>query len=227
MMESISNPGEFEISIVLACGFMLLFEHLSTVIRDAGYGFNLSSPEFVSQLVSLLHAVILGFLSCLYLLDFLRLDTWVALQCIPVGYYFYDTVLIYGKTQLYIKVKRIIPVHHLVFGISSFWLMERYPFEMSISHFAEISTPLLNLLYYFLYVYNRKINSRNDRRIYAFFSVILIAMFLIFRVMPFGYLFYNVLYVNPTDAVIAGDIGIIFALNVLWFLQLIESFLPI
>lgn len=179
----------------------------------------ISSPVFVSRYVSIIHSVLLTGLSILYLTGVLPYEQWRVLQCIPIGYCLYDTFLVYGKTQLYLKVERITPFHHLIFGLSSLWLFEKYPLQSSYGYLAELSSPFLHISYHMLHTPHAK----KYPGLFTFSNIALIVTFLIFRVGGFGYLLYWALFLEDVGMLITLAIGIMFVMNVNWFWRLLRK----
>jgi len=216
-------PSTFELSIVVACGFFWFYGWLSKKITGptprSGLRIKISSPVFVSRYVSIVHSVTISTLSVLYLTGVLPYEWWRVCQCIPVGYCIYDTILVYGKTQLYLKVERVTPIHHFIFAVSSLWLFERYPLEVTVGYLAELSNPFLHISYHLLHTPHMK----QYPRLFVFSSVALIATFLVFRVGTFGYLLYRALFHESPGLFVVLGIGALFVMNVNWFWRLLRK----
>ncbi len=203
-----------ESSIIIACGFYWIYLFLERKI--CAYGEH-SHPIFISKYVSIIHATLVVTCCLCYFSGLFDIGVWQKLQCIPIGYCLYDTILGYSNTRLYLKRDRLIPFHHFIFIIFAYYVFPSYPQEVTIAYLAEISNPFLHICYHMINTSHHK----DHPILFLVLSICLIITFFVFRVLNFAYLT-CVAFRQGVLLNISGSVTLLI-LNVNWFWRLIKK----
>lgn len=197
--------------------FLYLFTIVTRYIRLSGkFKPSTASAVIVSKIISIVHSVILVCLSVLYLAEYLPYDLWSTLQCIPVGYCAYDTLLYFGNSEMYLKGSKLTPLHHMLFAFFTVFYFETYPTFLTIGYLSEITNPFLHVCTIII------LTDKKEEYLKVFYmsSLVVLGSFLIFRVGVFGYfVWYSAMYVGFLPFV--GAITI-WGMNVYWFGKLLR-----
>jgi hypothetical protein len=197
--------------------FLYLFTVVTRYIRFSGRFLpSTASSVIVSKIVSSIHSVILVSLSCFYLLEWMDLDVWKNLQCIPVGYCIYDTLLYFGDSEMYLKGNRLTPLHHALFAFFTVFYFDEYPVFLTIGYLSEITNPFLHISTIII------LTDKKEEYLKVFYmsSLVVLGSFLIFRVGVFGYfVWYSAMYVGFLPFLAAS---VIWGMNVYWFGKLVR-----
>jgi len=171
------------------------------------------SPLLLSKYVSFLHGLFVAVCSTLFLLDFLSFELWNQLQYFIVGYCIYDTILSFGKTELYIRMPGCMPLHHVLLAMFSFFLFPYHPVEVSIGYLAEWTNPLMHACYHMLHTPHKKYTT-----LLCVLKVCLIFTFFWLRVINFTYLL--ILAISTRRYI--GILGMLplTIMNVWWFIKI-------
>ena len=209
------TPGLLEWSFACACMFLVLFEFLTYRIRIYSSNANriFHTSDFVSRYISTIHAISLSCINLAYITGIASPDLWLFLQCIPVGYCMYSTVLIYGKTDLYIRTELMAVLYYIVSGMGVYFLCNRYPRELSMGYLSEISTPFMSTWH--IMIHTRLHATYN--KLFSRVAIGLFTTFLVFRMCIFAYLcyiFYNIRIITLPPIVF------LFIVNSMWFFRI-------
>jgi hypothetical protein len=200
--------------IYYSLGFTFSFLYLYTndYIRDK---INLSEKDYiqlVGKINSIIHATIVVVMSVLFLFDLIDSEIWI--QCLEVtrGYCLYDTIMILCYTP---KDRNMIIHHTMLFFGSYSNFISIYPEQSAFGLLAEITNQHL----YFGWLLIKK--GKDKTWYFNVNAVILLLMFLVFRVLNFTYLFIfaiqNCSYLEPL-AILP-----ILLLNYYWFSLLLHK----
>jgi hypothetical protein len=165
----------------------------------------------------MIHGSILSILSSFYLMGKLDIEVWKYLQCIPIGYCIYDTIINLGYPQLYSKTEKIIFFHHCLFLYTSYILFPHYPNQVSLAYLAETSNPFLHLCYHLLHTPHGK---RYPSILYIS-AIGLVITFFIFRILTYSYLVWWAIFSTSLPELMA--IIIFDMMNIYWFIKIIKS----
>lgn len=199
---------------IYSFGFAFIFLYLYTndYIRNKINLPELDYIQLVGKINSVIHATIVVVMSVLFLFGSIDSETWI--QCLEVtrGYCLYDTVMILYYTP---KDRNMI-IHHLMLFFGSYSnFISIYPEQVAYGLLAESTNQHL----YFGWLLIKK--GRDKTWYFNANAVILLVMFLIFRVINFTYMFIfavqNCSYIEPL-AILP-----ILLLNYYWFCLLLHK----
>lgn len=209
----------FDFTLITMCGFYMIYDVFDNLLknRTAG-GVRLNKPIFISKYVSAIHALILACIATLYLFGQIKDEMWILLQVIPVGYCIYDTLLMFGKSELYIRMSKLMVLHHILFICVAVYVAPYYPREIAIAYLAEWSNVFLHTVYIMV------VTSYHERaeKIYDLLRWTTFVSFFVLRVCNFSYLTLLALshgfWYTPFFV-----IGAIFTgMNIYWFVKIIK-----
>jgi hypothetical protein len=143
-------------------------------------------------------------------------NDFAALSFIPIGYCIYDTLIYYGKSELYIKGDSFTPLHHAIFALLSYFYIEKYSQEVAIGYLAELSNPALHACYIILYF-----KKDSQSILFKILSIWILISFFIFRLCGMTYLCFRAYYSEGVHEFIV--LLILLNMNVMWFDKLINK----
>lgn len=148
---------------------------------------NFSNRDFdklVNYINSCIHANTICFLSFLFLLNIIDFSLWIHCLDIIRGYIFYDTInILYNNPCDYQML-----IHHLLFFVGSYnnYIL-KYPYQMAIVLLSEISNQFLYFGWFLIK------NNLHNTKLFQINAIILLILFLIFRVFNFSYMSFFIL----------------------------------
>ena len=176
---------------------------------------NLTEKDYVQllgKINSVVHATIVVVMSIMLILGLIDASTWVMCLSVTRGYCLYDTLMILYYTPKY----RNMIIHHLMlfFGTYSSFIMI-YPEIAAYGLLAESTNQHLYLGWLLIK------KGKENHWFFKVNAVILLSMFLVFRVLNFTYIFIftlqNCSYIEPLV------ISPIMLLNYYWFGLLLQK----
>jgi len=184
------------------------------VMKDVWFHPTALKASILSRYVASFHAGLTALVAMCYLLGFLPYDTWCNLQVIPIGYCVYDTLMYFGKYDIYRTGDSAMPIHHFVFAVFAFFVTPSYPWEVAVSYLAETSTPWLHLSYTMIH------NKSKDTHPLLFRVAVYttLTLFLTFRVVGLGYMWYTA--IHNREIVLWIMLSFMWGINTLWFFKL-------
>ena len=195
-----------------AFAFSFLYLYTNDYLRNK---FNLSEKDYiqlVGKINSVIHAKIVVVMSILFLCGLIDSETWI--QCLEVtrGYCLYDTIMILYYTP---KDRNMIIHHAMLFFGSYSNFISIYPEQTAFGLLAESTNQYLYLGWLLIK------KGKENHWAFKVNAVLLLSMFLVFRVINFTSLFIftlqNCSYLEPL-AVLP-----ILLLNYYWFYLLLRK----
>jgi len=175
------------------------------------------TPSLLTRYVSFLHGLFVSICTTLYLLDILSFYWWDQFQYIIISYCIYDTLMMFGNVELYKKMDRFMPLHHLLLACFAGFFFPYYPYEVSIGYLAEWSNPIIHACYHMIHTPHQE-----HTNILFLLKICLMFSFFFFRICNFTYL----LWLAVSNLHFSGGIctSVLVGMNIWWFIKLCRMF---